>query len=217
MQFTTPARAFRRIATVALFAAGTAMTAGAQTPTPSAADFTSMGGNVSVRFLGSDAADRSVLFYQIGNTFNPGGAFTQLFINNGPGATAPGTQVNIGNVAAGTNIFFRLVNETQAANSGLLNFTFYSGPATRNPDNRLHVGLTPGSGTAAVGGGTYMQGFNFEDRSGTVSPLSDFDYNDLRFEIANATVIPEPSTYALMATGLLGLGGFAVRRRRSNG
>jgi hypothetical protein len=217
MKFSLPLRAARRAAMVGLLAAGAAATADAQTPSPN--DFTSMGGNVTVRFLGSEAADRSVLYYQIGNTFNSGGSWTQLFVNNGTGATAPGTQVNIGNVAAGTNIYFRLINETQGAVSGMNNFTFYSGPASRNPDNQLHVGLTPGSGTAAIGGGTFTQGFNFEDRSGTIQPLADFDYNDLRYEIANASasVVPEPSTYALMATGLIGLGGIAARRRRTQG
>ena len=217
MQFTTPARAVRRIATAVLFVAGTAATASAQAPVPNPLDFMGRGGNVTVRFLGSAADDRSILSYQIGSAFNPTGTFTQLFINNGAGATPAGTQVNIGTVASGQMVFFRLINETQGAASGVSNFTFFSGPGTRNPDGRIHVGTTAGSGQDAIGGGVFEQGFNFEDRSGTVSPIADFDYNDLRFEIAgaSATVIPEPSTYALMGAGLLGLAGVA-RRRRSN-
>lgn len=36
-----------------------------------------------------------------------------------------------------------------------------------------------------------------------------------RFEVGVGTVVPEPSTYALMATGLIGLAGMARRRRRA--
>jgi hypothetical protein len=225
MTFTTPIRAARRFATVAVLAAGTASSALAQAPTPSPTDFTATSNCVVVRFLGSEAADRSILAYQVGSTFNPAGTFTQLFINNGAGATTPGPTSDfvISGLTPGQNIFFRLINTTQAAVSGQNNFTFYSGPASRNPDNRLHVGLTAGSmatsNAAGCAGAMFTQGFNFEDRHATINPVADFDYNDLRYEIANATtaVIPEPSTYALMATGLLGLAGVASRRRRSNG
>jgi hypothetical protein len=41
-------------------------------------------------------------------------------------------------------------------------------------------------------------------------PTSDRDYNDLFLSI---TTVPEPSTYALMGTGLLALAGFAKRRK----
>ena len=212
MNLTSPVRAARRLAVAALFVAGTAGTAAAQ---PSPLDFRGTGQVVTVRFLGFEAADRSLLSYQIGTTFNPSGAFTALFVNLGAGATPLGTQTVIGTVGADQFVFFRLLNETQAAVSGASNFTFYSGLASRNPDNRLHVSLGAGSGTPALGGGTYTQSFNFEDRSGVVSPTADFDYNDLRFEISATSVVPEPSTYMLMASGLLGLAGVARRRRRT--
>ena len=42
--------------------------------------------------------------------------------------------------------------------------------------------------------------------------VSDRDYNDIMISLT-ATTVPEPSTYALMATGLVALAGFARRRR----
>jgi hypothetical protein len=65
------------------------------------------------------------------------------------------------------------------------------------------------------GGAAYTQGFNFEDQAFGGNPPADGDYNDLRFEVANAAVIPEPGTWMLMGTGLLGLAGAAVRRRKA--
>ncbi|MEP6763710.1 MAG: PEP-CTERM sorting domain-containing protein [Gemmatimonadaceae bacterium] len=226
------ASAVRRVASSAIMTgallASSAVVAHAQ-------HFIASGGNVSVRFVFSEAADRSVLAFKIGNGAFNNGAYTDVFGNKAPGfscfggviAPQAGTngtndQCNLGFVAAGTEVFFRLTNTTVAG-------TYYNstdpGNATdaliraANSDGNQHTQSLPGSGLNAVGGGTYTQGFGFEDRpytAGQVVGTGTLDFNDLQFEVAGVrpTTTPEPSSVVLMMSGLLALGVAARRRRR---
>jgi hypothetical protein len=83
-------------------------------------------------------------------------------------------------------------------------YTYFSGPTSRNKDNRFHLLITD------LGGGTYQFAGGWEDIYGG----GDEDYNDVMFEISGVTVTPEPMSMALMATGLAGLAGAARRRRK---
>ncbi|MEP6780669.1 MAG: PEP-CTERM sorting domain-containing protein [Gemmatimonadaceae bacterium] len=199
--------------------------------------FIAAGGNVSVRFVFSEAADRSVLSFKVGNGAFNSGSYTDLFANQPggfsciggviaaqAGKNVTGDQCNLGFVAAGTEVFFRLNNTTTPG-------TYYNSDAAINtasenairtanlPDGLQHTQSIAASGLAAVGGGTYTKGFAFEDRpytAGQVVGTGILDFNDLQFEAAglSPTVTPEPSSVVLMVSGLLALGVAARRRRR---
>ena len=97
-----------------------------------------------------------------------------------------------------TELIFRLDNTTQ-------DYSFFTGPGSRNPDGEVHAGVDFSSPYAPQ---TYV---GFEDRID-----GDFDYNDTNYSFTNlrdTTIVPEPGAVAfgvLAAGSVLGL----VARKR---
>lgn len=187
---------------------------GAGAQTVGAASFVGTGNPVFVRFLGSDAGDRSELWVRVGGFSSNLADYQLLFANAGANAASVGGEYRVGTVADGTELVFALRN-TSLVGTPL----FYSGVATRNADGRIHLGLVgtasqQGVSLAGAGGARYTVAAGFEDRP---APGADFDYNDVRFEVAGVrtttAVVPEPGTLVLLAAGALGVGVVAVRRR----
>ena len=162
------------------------------------------GGAVTAQFMGHTAGFNSDLFLyadDLTTLLYPGAIF-----NNH--TTPPGTQVNLGTFASGTELVFAIrVNTT-----GNL---FFMGGASRNGDNRAHGAVDnglppqfPDYGAPIPAGFT---GVGFEDIFGGGD--NDFDDLGFAFNAVRTTQAPEPASLALLALGLAGAGVRRMRRR----
>jgi hypothetical protein len=177
-----------------LFAASAALIASAPAVSVAALgdSLVSTGGTITVTFEGASATFQSSLRL-VADGYSSGPIFPDL-------TTAQGTTFTFASLPAGTPFSFQLV----VANTG---DTWQTGPASGNADGIAHARVIENwNGT----GRTYVA---FEDQRGG----GDRDYNDFTFSfnVTPANPVPEPQTYALLASGL-GMIGFLARRRKKN-
>ena len=151
------------------------------------------GGAIVATYQGTTAAYSNDLYYK-----DPvSGLWVFLFNNHG---NAPGSTANLASFATGAEVEFKIhVNDTGD--------DFYTGAASRNPDNEEHARVQSDWLTA----GTTL--VSFEDLFN-----GPFNFNDLSFSFTNTRgvpAIPEPETYALFLAGLGALGVWTRRRKRA--
>jgi hypothetical protein len=125
------------------------------------------GDDVIVTFVSNGATMTSELWLE-GDAGDELGA---LFNN---WTTPVGTSLNLGSFAEGTELVFKLV-------VGQTGDIFYTGAASRNPDDLVHASLESATGQVLVG---------FEDLLGG----GDRDYDDLVFAFTNVLTADLPST-----------------------
>ena len=137
--------------------------------------FVQNSGHVIATFVGSDAGFDNLILLA-----SPPNNLGVIFEGH---VTPSGTTVDLGVFNAGTELIFELNNQ----NGGI----FFTGPASRNPDNVAHAIVDD----QFAPGQTFV---GFEDMFGG----GDFDYNDIQFTLSNVTsAVPDGSSSTAMLLG----------------
>lgn len=183
--------------------------------------------NIFVKYIGEQAKFTNDLYFYLSipsagefllrNDITPQGTITEATTSSG--------------LAAGAEAIFGICAEldggTTPGTSCDSQRDYFTGPSSRNPDNFIHAtvwtreaylagcALAPDQCSANIttllSDPDYNLVVGFEDSfDGEV----DHDFNDVVFAVRGATVVPEPVTMSLLATGLAGMGGASVVRRR---